>query len=718
MSSRATKIKGDRSALQAARLYRATGLSFLPVRLDGTKAPDGNLLPSGEWTPLQGRQPTDKEVARWFDRPDPRGIGVIGGKVSGHLEVIDFDERAAELFPAWRELVEAEAPGLMGKLTIVRTPREGEGYHVAYRCREVEIPGNLKLATEPYTDPKDGKEKHRTCIETRGEGGYFVAADSPLGVHENGRPYAHHGGPRLSKVTGITAAEREILHRCARCFDKPESKWVMRATGRPGDEFDQHGPDWDRILVPHGWRCVRTSGAVRYWCRPGKDGPGWSATTGFCKGEDGSDLLHIFSSNAHPFEMGHAYGKFRAFALLEHDGDLSATAGVLAGQGYGGSGDHQGNGKPQGNSRDSRDIRDDPWEDPVPLSELPDVAAFPVEVLPQALQELVGECAAAMNVPPDFVALPVLTLGGGAIGNARHVAITASHVQAPCLFAGFIGRPGTTKSAPLRVLRRPFTEAGQRYQEQWKKDMKVWKESDGDDPRPQLRRTIVSDTTMASLAMTLEDNPRGVNMVRNELSALVAGMDQFKRGGRGDDRQNWLNLWDGEPIVIDRKTDREREGAPLQVSAPFVSIVGTLQPEVVKTMRGERRGGMPPPDDGLLDRFVFAWPAELPAVGEQWREVGPDLSKRWADVVERLLALEMQTDKKKGHTFAFGPRPWLVKLSPCGREAWGGLHPRPRGGDERGGLPPAPLRPVVETPRLLRPAGADRPLSALGVRQG
>jgi hypothetical protein len=147
-------------------------------------------------------------------------------------------------------------------------------------------------------------------------------------------------------------------------------------------------------------------------------------------------------------------------------------------------------------------------------------------------------------------------------------------------------------------------------------------------------------------------------------------MDQFKKGGRGDDRQQYLNLWDGDPIIIDRKSDVQREGAPLVVNHPFVCIIGTLQPDVVKTMRGERRGGGPPPNDGLLDRFLFSWPAELPAVGEQWREVRPGVIKRWAAVVEALLALSMKMDAKKGKGFVFGPRPWVVKLSKCGRQAW------------------------------------------------
>jgi putative DNA primase/helicase len=78
------------------------------------------------------------------------------------------------------------------------------------------------------------------------------------------------------------------------------------------------------------------------WRRPGKDGRGWSATTGHCAAKDGgADLLAVFSSNAHPFEgpsggrLCSCYGKFRAYALLKHGGDFKAAARELGRQGYG-----------------------------------------------------------------------------------------------------------------------------------------------------------------------------------------------------------------------------------------------------------------------------------------------------------------------------------------------------------------------------------------------
>ena len=70
---------------------------------------------------------------------------------------------------------------------------------------------------------------------------------------------------------------------------------------------------------------------MTHWRRPGKEGRGGSATTNYAD----SDLLSVFSSNAQPFQDGHAYGKFAAYALLNHQGDCRRAAKALRHHGYG-----------------------------------------------------------------------------------------------------------------------------------------------------------------------------------------------------------------------------------------------------------------------------------------------------------------------------------------------------------------------------------------------
>jgi hypothetical protein len=119
----------------------------------------------GTWKTYQNRLPSELEISTWFANAHD-ALCLVCGKVSGNLEVIDFDH-AGELFSAWKEKIDSE---LYAKLVVEKTP--SGGYHVAYRC-EGEICGNIKLAQGIR---EEGKLV--TLIETRGEGGLFLCAPS------------------------------------------------------------------------------------------------------------------------------------------------------------------------------------------------------------------------------------------------------------------------------------------------------------------------------------------------------------------------------------------------------------------------------------------------------------------------------------------------------------------------------------------------------------
>jgi putative DNA primase/helicase len=329
--------------LQAARAYLNAGLSVVPIR------PDGSKRPVGEWEIYQRRVATEAELQKWWGNGSGYGVGVVAGRVSQNLEHLDFDKDAPTIFPAWCELVEAEHPGLIDRCSIRQTPKDGR--HVSYRCQEVEIPGNTKLAQEPNPnfDPSrpESKENPRrfTLVETRGEGGQVLAPGTPAHCHTTGKEYLHLRGPKLSQVQNVTAAERETMIRAAMSFGKmplPQPKREPKPRGpglSPGDDFNARGPDFLEFMS--GWQEVHRRGDVRYLRRPGKDEPGWSATIGYCKNDKGHDLLAVFSSNAAPFEgptgksACSCYSKFAVYALLRHNGDFSAAAKDLAAQGYG-----------------------------------------------------------------------------------------------------------------------------------------------------------------------------------------------------------------------------------------------------------------------------------------------------------------------------------------------------------------------------------------------
>jgi P4 family phage/plasmid primase-like protien len=316
-------VRVNEKVREFARLYVQAGFSVIPIRTDGSK---GSPIP---WKVFQRRRASQYEIGQLF-RNDV-GIAILGGKISGSLELIDFDR--VDLVDPWIAAVAETAPGLIDRLPRIKTPKGGA--HFYYRCSE--ISGNEKLAQESPFDA-DGNPRPNTLIETRGEGGYVLAPGSPPTCHSKNLPYEHVSGPPIASTPTITPEERRILLDAARAFNTWTPPVVDRPAGgaildpdriRPGDDYNARA-SWREILEPAGWTLVQQVGESDHWKRPGKADRGTSATTGHC-----GDCLYVFSSNAAPFSSGTAYTKFAAYAMINHGGDFHAAADALKAAGYG-----------------------------------------------------------------------------------------------------------------------------------------------------------------------------------------------------------------------------------------------------------------------------------------------------------------------------------------------------------------------------------------------
>lgn len=295
-----------KTVFEAGQRYVASGISVVPVRLDGSKA---SAVP---WKPFQSRLATDEELRAWFLQSD-HGIGVCCGDVSGGLEVLDFDD--GSLFAPWSRIVSS----IVATLSVVRTPSNGR--HVIYRCDQ--IGGNAKIAMDPSREKK-------TLIESRGVGGYIIGVGSPANAHMTRKPYVHIAGPHPWAPRSIRPEDREQLWRAARTFNL-DAELMEQATHRmarepmPGNSLADVNPviakfnakhPIGELLQRHGW----TSRNGSAWTRPGKPF-GVSATIVYA--QDGTQLLRVFTSSTNlPMRSLNA---FEIYKRLEFDGDNRAA---------------------------------------------------------------------------------------------------------------------------------------------------------------------------------------------------------------------------------------------------------------------------------------------------------------------------------------------------------------------------------------------------------
>ncbi|CAB4177897.1 Prim_Pol domain containing protein [uncultured Caudovirales phage] len=314
--------------LTAALRFAAVGCSVVPVMADGSKRPG-----IGQWKEYQSKLPTVQELQTWF--ADAKGVGVITGKVSGNLEMLELEGRAVAdgIHQEIKQMaVESGLADLWQRLNdgyCEMTP--SGGLHWFYRL-DGQVPGNTKLARRPAAG--DGVD---VLAETRGEGGFVVAAPTGGACHPSGGSWSLISGS-IETIPTLSLDEREALHSLFRYFDQlPKASVVasevterQREAGStlPGDDFNERS-SWDELLLPLGWTKIFAKGQTTAWCRPGKTG-GISATTNY----EGSGLLFVFSTST-IFEAERGYSKFAAYTLIEHAGDFHKAASALAAKGFG-----------------------------------------------------------------------------------------------------------------------------------------------------------------------------------------------------------------------------------------------------------------------------------------------------------------------------------------------------------------------------------------------
>lgn len=216
-------------------------------------------------------------------------------------------------------------------------------------------------------------------------------------------------------------------------------------------------------------------------------------------------------------------------------------------------------------------------------SELPSpaVTPFPIHALPEAIGTFAIASAASLSAPPELIAVPALVVAAAAIGNSRAIQLKEGWTEPASLFAAVVSPSGTMKTPALKMATEPIQGM--------------------DCPKI---RTWTADVTVERLGALLAENPRGLLLVRDELSAWVKSMNQYK-GGKGADRQFYLSAWAGVPLKVDRKGSGDGPNS-ISVPQPCLSVVGGIPPDVVHDL--ENTSG---DDDGFLPRLLFSWPEPM-----------------------------------------------------------------------------------------------------------
>jgi hypothetical protein len=328
---------------QQIEAYLSDNISLIPVRdkdqilPSGTtlkaKTPCGNKAQGTTWQQYQKRIITKEELWHKMEQYNTTAVAMVGGIISGNLEIIDID---VKFNPGIDAILFSDIarfyPDLFARLRIHRTP--SGGYHLLYRVSGGVVPGNLKLAgrikteEEKQADIASGIKKPQDTVnflETRGEGGYALLPPS-MG-------YTLHAG---ASIPVITWEERCSLISLCQSYTQvvkvekaplaPKQDTGYYSTN-PFEDFNLSAAAED-VLINDGWAKFNENSTYIYFTRAGRSSV---ISASFHKERR---IFYIWTTSS-DVQNQKWYNPSTLLAQLRFNGDKSKLHHYLVSQGYG-----------------------------------------------------------------------------------------------------------------------------------------------------------------------------------------------------------------------------------------------------------------------------------------------------------------------------------------------------------------------------------------------
>ena len=362
---------------------------------------------------------------------------------------------------------------------------------------------------------------------------------------------------------------------------------------------------------------------------PNADGARWlhPAHTSSCSATIRYGCLFVYSTSTEfeTTESGapNGYTKFRAYALLEHHGDLSLAARALSGQG-----------RRQMHDANIEPLLEDVFDGgPIPLHSTVEMPEFPVDSLPMSIAAMVRGISQATQTDLAMPGTSALSALSACTGGHAEIEIRAGWRKPLCLYAVTIAASGERKSAVQLPMVRPILDVesqlaedglAARLEAETRKQVAL-KAADrqrnaaaaagtnGQDATmanaigaamlaesievPPIPRMVADDITPEAAASLLADQGGRLAIISAEggIFDIIAG----RYSGNVPNMDLWLKGHSGDPLKVDRKGR-----APEYVRRPALTLGLMIQPEVLNAIAANRqfRGR------GFLARILYAWP--------------------------------------------------------------------------------------------------------------
>ena len=258
-------------------------------------------------------------------------------------------------------------------------------------------------------------------------------------------------------------------------------------------------------------------------------------------------------------------------------------------------------------------------------------ATLPIDVLPEALQQLAADAATAYQCPFEYAAASMVSAASCMIGKRRWCSF-GEHKNFATLWFALVGDSSSAKTGVLSFFYRPIQLIERDSFEAYTRDLAQWKAST-DSARPVWQHRIVNNPTDENLLQELAIN-KDITWKMDELRGMFESFGQFKRTGGGTIIANILSIFNNEDVSVTRVSGDNR-----YLDTPNHNIVGGIQPAVLARIINKQNFT----DDGLFQRFLFVYPDKHDV--QPWSDVkvSPELKAYWETKTRTLLGLYPQS---------------------------------------------------------------------------
>lgn len=287
----------------------------------------------------------------------------------------------------------------------------------------------------------------------------------------------------------------------------------------------------------------------------------------------------------------------------------------------------------------------------------PSYTPFPVDCLPTVAATFVQQCSSVFGCDPALFALPTLVVMAGAIGNSRLIQLKSTWQEPAILWGTIVSNSGTMKTPAARAAMKPLEDIHQqwlmpRLDEDRSPKQEQSTQSSTDKTMPVLSppqdRLMCNDVSLAALAVLLAQNPKGLILYRDELAGWLSPLVQ--NGEKANkERSLWLQVYQGEPLTVDRKSR-----GTIHVLRGSVSVLGTIQPATLSRLMTTACQ-----ESGLSARLLMAMP---PTIKKKWtdKEITLKAQSDYRGLIEHLAHLPVDLEP-----------PVSLELTKPARKVWG-----------------------------------------------